>query len=287
MSKERKIRRAQHNHRTQADISRRRFLIGAGVALVAGGGIAYEVLRRQNPEPAGPDEDMKILQQEIARSGAIPDATEQQMWQRSYQRAKQAVPVTEETLPRVGTYLEQTIGNMASSKNKYFRHAADVIKEQNRIQLLRVSVEGFLQIGGHETFAAVSGVAEENRFRYVLYIDGGQVLNNSNSLLLAIALAHEAEHLEDGYKFQNSLPRNLTFQERVDREKQRRKSDPVLRETGAYAIQSEAFIEAFRLGVGSDAPDDMIHIAAEYIRAGKNKDSQAWKDFIARHIAQK
>ena len=61
-------------------------------------------------------------------------------------------------------------------------------------------------------------------------------------------------------------------------------SDPVSSETKAYAIEAEALIETFRMGVETEMREDVVHLTAEYIRTGKNKDNQAWKDFIATRL---
>ncbi|MBI2049561.1 hypothetical protein HYT32_01500 [Candidatus Roizmanbacteria bacterium] len=275
-------------------ITRREFLKRSGMLLLAGvlainGGVSCsdEKGREKFTESESFDLDMKLIAEEVKRLGSTPNKAEQEMWNKAYQRTRQTVPVTEETLRLVGTYLRQTIENMGSSKNEYLSHAADVILQQSQMQLLRISIDGFIRLEESELFAVVRTEIENNKIQFVLHIDGSQVLNNSNGLTFALALSHEAQHLEERFKYQDSLARNLSLQERIEKQNQKRQSDPVSDETGAYAIQSEAILETFRLGVESELPSDVVHVAAMYIRAGKNKDSQVWKSYIESRLGLK
>lgn len=282
MSKERKGPRTHHGYHNRRSLTRRQLLFGAaggGLAALGIGIIASENSRRKNTDP---EEVSKVISAEIRRSKTAPDLSEQQLWQNAYQRTRITSPSTEETYPQVLTRFNQTVQNMTASKNKYLRHAAEVLLSQQNS--LIISVHDSLRSGNIERHMGIGSIIHDNRFARDLVIDQDLALNNSNGLSFAISLAHEAQHLEDSISFQNTLPENLTPQERVGRETARLQSDYIIGEARAYATESETLLESLRLGVTTELPYSMLYVAAEYVKAGKNRDNHDWKDFIANNV---
>lgn len=124
-------------------------------------------------------------------------------------------------------------------------------------------------------------------FAHVL-VSANEVLNNTNALLLAIELAHEARHIQGIFSFQISLNQPFSADTRIAKQEERMNFETkeyVEEEARGYAIESEAYLYAFALGYrGGNAGGNNInrHVnAASYIRFGSDQDSLGWKQHVA------
>lgn len=264
----------------------RRAILAGSVGLLLNAACGKNTPENQNSTPVITPEtiqvpDSQIYNDEITKLGQITSQKEIDKWNSAYQRRAIPVAVTEQTLNESVKLIEDTILRMVDSDNKYFKHTAEILKVMSEKGILsRQIFPSIVTRTNFDPFAIVDIIAQGDRVIHVIAIDGGDVLNKSDGHLLAIMLTHEAYHLEENEAFINSLPPSLTAQEKVNRLKAFQALDPTNMEANAYAVQSEAIIEASRLGISMTLPATMLQDAIQYIKSGKDRKSQAWINYI-------
>lgn len=258
----------------------RRDILKLALPAAAAAVVACSESSKSTPSEPSTLSDAQIYNSEVSRMGHEISQKEKDTWNLAYQRPQKPVPVTEQTLGNdVVNILKDTSARMENSDNKYFRHAMDVINSQTSRGLLAREIVPTI-LGANNPFADVDVVAYQGKVIYVLRFNGNLVLNGSNGHLVALFMTHEAQHLEENEAFINSLPQSLSAEEKVARIKAARLADATKMEANAYAVQAEALLESSRLGVDMEIPQRSFDTAVQYIKAGKDRNSQEWKNYV-------
>lgn len=280
MSKEKTLRRLD------GDFLKKAAFVGFTVLTLNSGCLNNSPLNKPNENlgkpTAGPNisleiksfyDDRKLIEEEVKRLGEIPDEAEQQMWQNAYQRSLKPAPLTKETLNQAKSYLSQTLENMEKSHNRYFRHVPETMKEMIQKGKLEIIVDPTMD---GKTFVEIGTAKINNDNLLELAFNGLQIVNESNGLYLAIILAREGKHLENALKTQGPLLPRLTTEQKL-RQQEKNQME-------ALAVQSKALLESWQLGVKGELPGDLVRILAEYIRTGKDENSELWKTFVKNYL---
>jgi hypothetical protein len=275
----------QMNYELQPRLTRRAVLKAVpALAVLAVAGCGESGPKDNQTDPGLTD--AQIFNNEIVRMGHESNPKEIELWNSAYQRRQTPIPVTEQTLQNEAVgILKDTTQRMSESQNKYFSHAMEVIDSKVQRGILVRQILPSLQ-GPNNPIAHVDAFANDGKVIHALVFNGGIVINNSNGFSLALKIVHEAHHLEENEAFINALPAGLSAEEKVKRLKDFRLAEPTNMEANAYAAETEALLEASRQGIDAEIPQRSFDAAVAYIKAGKDRNSKAWKDYVNNVLAK-
>ena len=237
-----------------------------------------------------PQTNEQIIQEEVKRLGIQVSPAEGRLWHDSgYSRSQETKPINAVSMQEAAERVELTLSLMRQSKNPHLNNAANYISHLLSSETVRIDVYDKLEKAGYAMTTNAYLAAENSvQLRYRIKILANEIINNSSAITLACQLAHEIEHVKNMIEYQNSLPPNLSLQERIAKENERHENleEEIAEEARGYSIQAKAYITAY--GLGFKGVRNLNHeiYAAEFIKRGSNSDSIYWKNFIKQELAR-
>ncbi len=248
----------------------------------------------KSPEPPAtlpPLENLpneEVIRKEAQRLGIKPSQKEILLWQKGYDYSSVEFPLNYTAINEAGRRLGTALQLMEQSENPYFRETADYLKilyyEKG---ILTINAINIPPKSHTDIPMAVNYTIEKGKFQINLNIYSNKVINDSNSVSLAVWLVHETEHIKSIIKHQESLPSSLTLKERLEKEKQRNTNQELLteEEVNAYGLQAKAYIYHYGLGYLGAVSVDTAKYATALIQQCKSDIASAcWKDYVEREI---
>ena len=238
-----------------------------------------------------PQTNEQIIQEEVKRLGIKVSGTEGRLWHNfGYSHSMEKKPINETTLQEATNRVQSTISLMEQSENPYFSTAANYILPLLSSKTASIDVYDQIEKNGSAMTTGAYLISKDKnpQIHWHIKISANEVLNNSSGPTLALQLAHEIEHVKNMIEFQNSLPHDLSPQERLQKEYERydNPQEHLREEARGYGVQAKAYIAAHGLGFRGGRGLSHETYAAEFIRGGSNPDSPYWINFIKQELAR-
>ena len=225
----------------------------------------------------------ELILAKVRELGISENFTEQQLWKQGYQFSGIHQPVEKQTKLVVAERLFQTLDLMSQSANPYFKSAYSFIsglEKQERFEFVFND-----QLGPDELTLRSTNVTDKSGnpiLRYLLYISPEFILNRSSSLTFAGALTHEIKHTQQFESYLNSLPSNLTPDEKTIQLQTFDKQFLLEHESEAYATDVQAYI--YQAGLMGGLYDEQLtrqdDRAARYILSGYDWQKSEWQNYV-------
>lgn len=246
--------------------------------------------RQITPDRLPIADDQRLIQQEVQRLGILQSAKEQEKWrEKGYQLSINRIPINDSSIELARRRLLSTLDLMDESENPYYKHTSDFLFPLVRNREFSFNIYGTPDTRKPGIVISSDIRATDETLTYYTSIDADLILNRLEPADLAAAIAHEARHIEDLWNFQQSLDQSLTPQRRFEAQRRIEESDPetlLHSEIRGYALHSQAYIYQYGLLGGQRAKtgSSIEMDAAEFIRAGNDVNSPAWRAFIQRVV---
>lgn len=246
-------------------------------------------ITRTSTQEILPQTNEQIIQEEVKRLGIEVSGTEGRLWHNfGYSYSIEKKPINETTLQEATNRVQSTISLMEQSESPYFSTAANYILPLLSSGVANIAVYDQIGKTGSAMVTGAYLISKDNslQIHWHIKISANEVLNNSSGPTLALQLAHEIEHVRNMIEFQNSLPHNLSPQERLQKEYERYNNpqEYLNEEARGYRVQAQAYIVAYGLGFRGGRGLSHETYAAEFIRGGNDPDSAYWKNFIKQEL---
>lgn len=287
MSRGAERRTAQREKRERAQRTRRLFLIGGSAAVVLGGGA---VAARALGLPPFRDQSIgndQLFEVEYSNLGIKKSSQEEALVTSvAESRSNPPKPDTHENRSLAANKLSRTMSFMERSANPVFNDAAGFLKglrDSGKLSLAIRPAEGSSNGLVRQMTSLLT--TDSGRPVWEIQATSTEVLNLMDTVEVAIAISHEAEHLKNMTEIvaQNPI---LNPQQQIDllQGKIRDKQYFVEEEARGYAVQARAYIyEAGLLG-RRDKKSESEGFAVAFIKAGNNPSSPDWISYVAKHL---
>jgi len=295
-AKERKALEEQQKAEDARKAKRRR-LTGIGAAgtiatlAVAGTG-GYILTNENNESPTQPQtsnlsgkEAGRIVQKEINKMGIEGSQREADLWNGLLEYYPVEIPVDHAQRDAITQEIVvQVITAMQESENPFFNEANKIVNRQIQAQNLNFSLENL----GDAYARTGLYVDQNNNLMWDITYNTERVLLDQSPVVLALALTHEAVHLESGVKLRESHS-NMSPIEFADFDAanyantQYRLDEEAL----AYATAAQAFIYNAALNPMEASPDfTPLHDAAKLIMCDLDVTNDCWQGYIESNSAR-
>ncbi len=270
------IRSPETSHPTEKHSWKRRTAVVAGLTLT--GAVLFGINSSEDPPPAPPTGIVPGPIGVPLRPIFETPTSERQLWEQGYQRSVNKLPITEASVAIAEQRLQQTIELMGKSSNPFFKEAYDRIKRYGD----RASLKVYSVINSEHDYQIVTFLQNrDDKVHGHIAFAANEILNNTDALLLATEIVHEATHLT---RILDIATFNLTLSaEQIIEKEQARKNNPRAlfeEESIAYARQAEAL--RYAVDAGYQLPlTGYDRLLVETHRAIQgNIDSVEWKTLI-------
>lgn len=237
-----------------------------------------------------PMTDQQIVAQEASRWGVSLSSNEAKMWQtEGYNKLAYKRPINEKAVKQATERVPKVLELMERSENPYLSQSATFLFNLYALGQLTFSLETepIKASRAKNTGLATVAVLEDGKLHYLIMIDAEEMINNSNSTLLALQLAHESEHIKNSINIIQSLPSSLTPEEIIRKEIERNENidEFILEESMAWAWESWAYIYQYGLGFRGIVRTNIHQHAAAFIQNGNgNPATPEWQRYVAQEI---
>lgn len=287
MSRGSERRNSQREKRERAQQTRRMFLIGGGAAVILGSGaVAARALGLPPFRDQASDSDL-LLEAENSKLG-IKKSPQEDALVRSVAEARSnpAKSVTPENRSLAAIKLSRTMSFMEKSDNPVFRDAAGFLKglrDGGKLILAIRPAEGSNNGLVHQMTSLLT--VDSSRPVWMIQATSTEVLNLMDTVEIAIAISHEAEHLKNmsALVAQNT---HLTPEQQINflQGKTRDRQFFIEEEARGYAAQAKAYIYAAGLLGRRDKRSESEGFAVAFIKAGSNPSSPDWINYVTKHL---
>lgn len=235
------------------------------------------------------DEQEQIVAQEASRWGVSLSANEAKMWQtEGYDKLPYKRPVNEKTVKQATERLPKVLELMERSKNLYLAQSAAFLFNLHTLGQLTFSIETKPIKASHAKVTALATVPvlERGKLHYLIMINADEMINNSNSTLLAFQLAHESEHIKNIIDIMQTPYSSLTPEEIIRKEIERSENidEFIKEEARAWAWESLAYIYQYGLGFRGIVRTNIHQHAVAFIQNGINPETPEWQMYVAKEI---
>lgn len=237
-----------------------------------------------------PKTDEQIIMGEVSRLDIKLSAREAQMWQtEGYSKLSYKRPVNQDTIKEATESVPKVLELMERSENPYLNQSAIFLFDLYTLGQLTFSLETEPIKASHAktTSLATVSVLEEGKLHYLIMIDAEELINNSNSTILAFQLAHESEHIKNSINIISALPSSFTPEQILSKEIERSNNidEFIKEESMAWAWESRAYIYQYGLGFRGIVKTNIHQHAAAFIEnSNGNPETPEWQQYVAREI---
>jgi len=237
-----------------------------------------------------PKTNQQIIEQEVKRLGIELSSKEAQMWQtQGYDKLPYKRSVNQETVAQATERLPIVLELMQKSENPYLSQSGEFLVNLSAAGQVIFSLETEPIKASHAktTALATTPVIENKKLSYLIMIDAEEMINNSNSTLLALQLTHEAEHVKNSVNIISLLPPSFTPEQILKKELERSQdiNEFVEEESRAWTWESWAYIYQYGLGFHGIVQTNIHQHAAAFIRnSNGNPETPEWQKYVAKEI---